>query len=148
MLAGACSWFRPGAAGEPMPADPNAITIVVQNNVMPPTAITVYIIEEGGTSTRLGQVSGASTERFTPRIPPTGRARLYARSSDGGERTSNFVSLRPSQTLEWDLFTNIVTERFGGGVSVLVPFADRFQPDNRSGNEWQIVTARRTQSAQ
>jgi hypothetical protein len=116
MLAGACSWFRPGPAGEAIPPDPDAITIIVQNNVMPPTLVTVYIIEEGGTSTRLGEVSGASTERFTPRIPPTGRAQLYARSSDGGERVSNFVSLRPAQTLEWDLFTNIVTERFGGGA--------------------------------
>jgi hypothetical protein len=116
VLAGASSWLRPGAAGEPMPADPDAITIIVQNNVMPPIPITVYIIEETGTSTRLGQVSGASTERFTPRIPPTGRAQLYARSSDGGERVSNSVSLRPSQTLEWDLFTNVVTERFGGAA--------------------------------
>jgi hypothetical protein len=121
VLAGACSWFRPGATGEPVPADPDAITIIVQNNVMPPTPITVYIIEEGGTSTRLGQVSGASTERFTPRIPPTGRAQLYARSSDGGERTSNFVSLRQSQILEWDLFTNIVTERFGGSARDTAP---------------------------
>jgi archaellum component FlaG (FlaF/FlaG flagellin family) len=114
VLVSGCALFRPGTPGQELPADPDAITVVVRNNLTPPTTLTVYMVTDAGTSTRLGQVTGVTTERFTARVPPVGRARLYARTSDGGERNSNAVSLRPGQVLEWDVFANVISERFGG----------------------------------
>lgn len=113
-MGAACSLFHLGSPGEALPPDPDAVTVIVHNNLTPPAPLTVFIITEGGSTERLGQVGGASTERFTSRVPPAGSARLYARGG-GGERTSRSVALRLGQILEWDLFANFISERFGGG---------------------------------
>src|SRR5690606_3174245 len=66
-------------------------------------------------------MSGSTTQRFVVSVPPVGRVRFYGRTEDGREVASNPVSLRPRQQLEWDVFTNVVTERFGDDVDALIP---------------------------
>jgi hypothetical protein len=114
-----CAALRRGmsGAGEEPPVDPDAITVDVRNNVSPPTGITVYVLTDAGTRYRLGTVTGSSTERFVVDVPPVGRIRFYARTSEGREIASNPVSLRPSQMLEWDLFSNVVSERYGRALT-------------------------------
>jgi hypothetical protein len=98
--------------------DPEAILVHVRNNLSPPTALTVFVITDAGTRARLGTMSGSTTERFVVDVPPVGRVRFYGRTDDGREVASNPVSLRPRQQLEWDVFANVVTERFGEASSL------------------------------
>lgn len=109
------------SAGEEPPVDPDAILVFVRNNLTPPTALTVYVITDSGTRTRLGTMSGSTTDRFVVDVPPVGRARFYGRTDDGREVASNPVSLRPRQQLDWDVFTNVVTERFDDSPPSLTP---------------------------
>lgn len=111
------------SAGEEPPIDPEAITVLVRNNLSPPTALTAFVITDGGTRARLGTMSGSTTETFVVDVPPVGRVRFYGRTDDGREVASNPVSVRPRQRLEWDVFTNVVTERFGGASSLIRPGA-------------------------
>jgi hypothetical protein len=109
------------SAGEGPPPDPDAILVLVRNNLTPPTAITVYVVTDAGTRTRLGTMTGATTEQFVVDVPPVGRARFYGRTDDGREAASNPISLRPRQQLDWDVFTNVVTERFREAPLSLTP---------------------------
>ena len=118
VVGAGCAAIQRGVGQEP-PVDPEAITLDVRNNVSPPTSITVYVFTDAGTRQRIGTVSGSSTDRFVLDVPPVGRVRFYARTAEGGEIASNPVSLRPSQTLEWDLFSNVVSERYGGAARAL-----------------------------
>jgi len=118
-----CSVIRRSieSAGEEPPVDPDAIFVSVRNNLSPPVAMTVFVITDAGTRARLGTMSGSTTQRFVVSVPPVGRVRFYGRTEDGREVASNPVSLRPRQQLEWDVFTNVVTERFGDDVDALIP---------------------------
>jgi hypothetical protein len=123
VLAAGCGAIRRSmeSAGEGPPPDPDAILVLVRNNLTPPTAITVYVVTDAGTRTRLGTMTGATTEQFVVDVPPVGRARFYGRTDDGREAASNPISLRPRQQLDWDVFTNVVTERFREAPAALTP---------------------------
>jgi hypothetical protein len=120
VMAAGCGAIRRSieSAGEEPPVDPEAILVHVRNNLSPPTALTVFVITDAGTRARLGTMSGSTTERFVVDVPPVGRVRFYGRTDDGREVASNPVSLRPRQQLEWDVFANVVTERFGEASSL------------------------------
>jgi hypothetical protein len=113
VLAAGCAALQRSAGQEP-PVDPDAITVEVRNKLTPPTALTVYVVTEAGTRSRLGVVTGSTTGRFVVNVPPLGQVRFYARTSEGGDVASNPVTLRQRQILEWDVFANIVSQRFGG----------------------------------
>lgn len=103
-LASACATAGQGEAS----AEGGAM-IRVQNNLIPPTSLTVYAVGETGTRRLLGSVSPNSTQtlRFEPGAG--GQYRILARTTSGQEILSNPVSVRSGEGIRWDVQANIAT---------------------------------------
>ena len=91
-LSAGCGAIRRSieSAGEEPPVDPDAILVFVRNNLTPPTALTVYVITDTGTRTRLGTMTGSTTDRFVVDVPPVGRARFYGICATGAAGASYY----------------------------------------------------------
>lgn len=88
-------------------------TVVVNNNLSVPTALTVSIVPETGVRRLLGNVSpsGNSTLRYGG--TPIGRYRLVARTTSGAEIVSDPFVFGGGNQVTWDLQSNII--RITGG---------------------------------
>jgi hypothetical protein len=85
-------------------------TLVVDNNVVTPSTLTVYAVPEVGTRTFVSTVTpGArATLRFDP-VGTLGRYRFVAETAGGSEVVSNPVSFSPGATIRWNLSANLST---------------------------------------
>lgn len=98
---GACA---PGAAG----AGGGNTTVRVENNLIPPTSLTVSAVPSGGTRRVLGSVSpnATATLRFNA-VRAADQYRLVAQAASGAEIVSNPVTFSPGATVQWDLRSNV-----------------------------------------
>ncbi len=103
LLLAACAAAVPGAADA-------ELLIRVQNNLVPPTSLTVWAVPATGTRQMLGTVdpSTTATLRFDP-APAAGQYRLMAETTAGTEIVSNPVVLSDAAVVQWDLSSNIAT---------------------------------------
>ena len=102
VLVAACGCATGGVAGEGRP------TVVVDNDVVPPTAVTVYVVDEFENRQLLGDVSPLDQRAFTVRPNSTGQYQLMARTTAGSELVSPRFTLLAGETVEWRLSTNLV----------------------------------------
>lgn len=108
MLAACGTGARGGAPGE-------AVLVQVNNNLIPPTVVSVYIVSEGGGGRRLlGTVTPGSetTLRYTG-VTAGGNYRLVARAMAGRDIPSTPFSLIRGGTVNWDLQSGIATVSSG-----------------------------------
>lgn len=84
------------------------VTIVVNNNLSPPTDASVWIVPQGTRQTLLGSVApGQRTSlRYVHRRGIT-HYRLRARPTGGREIVSNQFSLQPGDEVRWELSANV-----------------------------------------
>ena len=90
---------RAESAGDVAPARRTA-TLVVQNHNF--ADVDIYVVRDGDVSTRLGTVTGESTERFAidPSLFPTGTLRLIGTPIGGsGAARSGPLLVNPGQTI-------------------------------------------------
>lgn len=106
-LLGGCASTANGGGG----GAAGGSAVVVDNNLIPPTALTVYLVPEAGVRRLLGNVSPSQTRTLTIGTAPPGQHQLMARTTSGREIESNVVSFGAADTLRWDLTSNIVTVR-------------------------------------
>ena len=87
-----------------------AVTVVVENNLIPPTSLTVYAVEENGGRRLIGTVnpSGTATLSFEPTFAA---ARYYfaAETTSGADIVSNPLTLANVERVQWDVQANIAT---------------------------------------
>jgi hypothetical protein len=99
-----------GGKGAPLPP----VNIEVQNNLVVPTDVTVWLVSGGGIRQQVGFVPGAQTKTFTI-TPSSGsqRYRLVAERQLARPIRSPSFTLVPEQTgtVTWALIPNIVTFR-------------------------------------
>jgi multidrug efflux pump subunit AcrA (membrane-fusion protein) len=105
-LLGACASGAPGT-GE-------RVNVQVDNDLIPPTVVTVYAVQAPATGARrlVGTVE-PSTDRtlsFDAGFA-AGQYVFVARTTAGREIVSNPVSLSPDVTVVWSLTSNIATTR-------------------------------------
>lgn len=88
--------------------DASAIDVVVDNNLVPSTQVTVWAIPETGTQIRLGNVAPGQqgTLRYTPRTNALSY-RLRAQTTAGRDIFSNPINLVGANQVSWNLQTNI-----------------------------------------
>lgn len=110
LLAG-CGSGAEREAGEPEPG--SQVAIEVQNNLVPPTSLTVWSHADTGSRQLLGTVSPRSERTFEVSLARVGRRlQLVAETTDGGKLFSRaFVVSRDAIVVEWDLNLNSVTVR-------------------------------------
>lgn len=104
-LTAACGgkMVRSEAVGE-------GVAIRVNNNVLPPTSLTVFAVSETGSRQILGSVSPSSTKTFNydPVSLSSSRFRLLARTTTGKELASQPFTLTGTAGLEWQVNSNSI----------------------------------------
>ena len=82
-------------------------TVVVENNLSPPTQVTVYASSSLGDRTRVGVVPPGATRplRFPAGIG-SGQIRLIALGDGGRQVASQPIPLRGGERVTWSLFAN------------------------------------------
>jgi hypothetical protein len=83
-------------------------TVVVENDLAPPTAITVYVVDEFDNRRSLGNVSPLDQRAFRLPESSSGQYRLVARTTSGSEITSQRFALFAGETADWRLSANLV----------------------------------------
>ena len=83
--------------------------VEVQNDLIPPASLTIYLVPESGVRHILGDVGPSQTRVLNIRDPLPGQHRFMARTTSGSEIVSNPFAVSASDTLRWDLSSNIVT---------------------------------------
>lgn len=104
MLAAAvagCATTGAGAEGETV--------LIVENNLLPPTSLTVRAIPDSGTRLLVGLVDPGETARLRFRAGMSGQYRFVAEAGGGQSVVSNPISVVRGDTLRWDIRSNIVT---------------------------------------
>ena len=103
-----------GAGAEPGEAAPgDRIAVEVQNNLVPPTSLTVWSVSDTGTRQMLGTVSPSETRTLRMSVPRLGSEyQLIAETTSGEEIVSRtFVMTGDVGAVGWDLTTNAVNLR-------------------------------------
>jgi hypothetical protein len=95
---------RQAATGED-----RTVQVTVENNLQPPTAVTVYIGEQIGTRRTLGDVGSLDTRTFSYEpATRTGTYRLVARTTAGAELVSDPITLYAGESVRWQLRGNVI----------------------------------------
>lgn len=82
----------------------SGVTVEVNNDLVPPAQITVFIVPETGTRRRLGTVpqGGQRSFSFDPRVPSM-QFRLLAEATGGSNSQSNPFPLAGASRVQWDV---------------------------------------------
>ncbi|MDB4948958.1 MAG: hypothetical protein JWM27_1607 [Gemmatimonadetes bacterium] len=109
VLAAAASACASGAAGS-QAGSANSISVRVNNDLVVPSVLSVYILNDLGQRRLIGSVpsNGSTTLRYDASLS-SGRYRLLARTTGGAEIASNPITVSAGETLVWRLASNIVT---------------------------------------
>jgi hypothetical protein len=103
LLAACGTGARGGSAGEP-------VLVRVNNNLVAPTVISVYLVPEVGGRRLLGTVTPGSQATLRYSGSTIGvNFRLVARTTGGTEIPSTPFSVRQGETVHWDLQSRIAT---------------------------------------
>ena len=90
--------------------DGEGVAVEVENNLIPSTSLTVWMVSRTGTRNMLGTVSPGETDVLTTTGLFDGDYRLMAETTAGEELWSNsFYVGDTSDTVTWDMNANIVT---------------------------------------
>ena len=101
VLAGACATAQPGAQ--------SVVNIVVENNTIPSSPVTVYLVPTSGIERMLGTATSSRTTSLEYRgLPAVGTHYLVARPVSGRNIVSNTFLMDGVQALEWSLASNFV----------------------------------------
>jgi hypothetical protein len=88
----------------------NRISVRVRNDLVVPSVLTVFIVDDLGTRRLLGNVPAGATTTLSYDPPlASGRYRLVARTTSGAEISSPPITVTAGETVVWRLSTNIVT---------------------------------------
>lgn len=110
VFAGGCATGGAAAGG-----DANT-TLIVKNDLIPPTSLTIYAFPEFGGRVRVGTVNPGATATLPFRASAaTGEYRFVGQTTAGNEIASTPVTFSPGATLRWDLTSNIATVVDPGG---------------------------------
>lgn len=91
------------------------IALVINNNLIPPTSLTVHLVSSrGGSRQLLGSVSSGERRTLSYRGPtPIGEYRLVAQAPGRGVVASQPFILADAAGLVWELAQNVI--RYEGG---------------------------------
>jgi hypothetical protein len=101
-----CAMGGMGAAGE------GSVAVEVENNLIPPTSLSVYAVPETGARRLIGVVDPSETR--TLRFDPVGAAREYrfaAETTSGADIVSNPLVIGANDAVRWDVTANLAVIR-------------------------------------
>ncbi|MGK7313458.1 MAG: hypothetical protein ACN0LA_14675 [Candidatus Longimicrobiales bacterium M2_2A_002] len=105
---GACASSRSMEEG----ASGSEVGVMVENNAVPPAALTIWMVKDNGMRQRLGTVRPNGTERYRYNVPGIGEYRLVGTARIGQDVSSQYFTLSDnSQSVTWDIAANSVVVR-------------------------------------
>jgi len=98
-----------GGGAEPQAAAGEGVTIVVNNDLVPPDNLTIYINPEQGSRRRLGVVApnGTGTFSYSPGVTASDH-RIVAERAGGGSNSSNPFVLTGVTRVTWSVSGPVV----------------------------------------
>ncbi|MGQ0815345.1 MAG: hypothetical protein ACT4O1_12955 [Gemmatimonadota bacterium] len=86
------------------------LPIRINNNLIPPSSLTIFLVPASGIEHNLGDVIGSGQHQLMFRgLPPSGEYQLVARRSDGRAMASRVIVLDQNVTaIHWDLQQNFL----------------------------------------
>lgn len=109
LLAGSFAVGCASAGAGTAPGTEGNTTLRLENNLIPPAALTIYAVPETGARRLIGSVSSGETATLRFDAFNFGRYRFLAETTAGAEIASNPVSFSPGATIRWGLSANIAT---------------------------------------
>ena len=101
----------------------SSVDVHIDNNLIPPSMITVYFVPEAGIERMIGTVVPGTKKILQYKgLRPVGEYRLVARLTNNSNVVSNVIVMDNVAVLEWSLATNylqVVATRSGGDSSAL-----------------------------
>lgn len=101
LLVAACASTRENAPG-------SEVSVRVENDLIPPTTLSVYAIPESGSRQLLGVVRPSQTQTLTFRPSFPGQFQFVAETTGGQEIVSNTISLGQGDGAVWSINSNII----------------------------------------
>ena len=109
---GGCAPATPPAAtaapGAAAAVAEGAKVVRVQNNLIPPTSMTVYAVPQTGVRQMLGVLQASETKAFTLEPAAVGQYRLVGQVSAGSEVVSPDFTFAGTRGVTWDMNSNLV----------------------------------------
>lgn len=99
VLGGCIPFGQRGPSGE-------QITLRVQNDLDPPTALTAYVVPQGGEPRLLGPVEPGATQTFFFEPLPVAGYHFLATTTAGRDITSEPAALTANSMVVWELEEN------------------------------------------
>jgi hypothetical protein len=100
-----------------------SVDVHIDNNLIPPSMITVYFVPEAGIERMIGTVVPGTRKILQYKgLRPVGEYRLVARLTNNSNVVSNVIVMDNVAVLEWSLATNylqVVATRSGGDSPAL-----------------------------
>ena len=94
-----------------------SVDVHIENNLIPPSTVTVYFVPEAGIERMIGTVVPATTKTLQYRgLQPVGEYRLVARGTNNSNVVSSVVVMDNVAAIDWSLATNylqVVATRTG-----------------------------------
>jgi len=95
-----------------------AVDVHIENNLIPPSMVTVYFVPEAGIERMIGTVVPSTTKVLQYKgLQPVGEYRLVARGTNNNNVVSSVVVMDNVAVIQWSLATNyleVVATRRGG----------------------------------
>jgi hypothetical protein len=84
------------------------VQVTVENNLIPPTSLSVYAVPEVGSRRLVGNVTPGQTSTLSFSGRTAEQYRFVAQTTAGQEIASNTITLGPGSAAIWDVSSNIV----------------------------------------
>lgn len=101
LLIAACASTRENAPG-------SEVSVQVENDLIPPTTLTIYAIPESGARQSLGVVRPSQSQTLTFRPSFEGQYQFVAETTGGRQIVSNTISLGQGDAAVWNINSNII----------------------------------------
>ena len=84
-----------------------SVDVHIENNLIPPSMVTVYFVPEAGIERMIGTVVPATTKVLQYKgLQPVGEYRLVARGTNNSNVVSSVVVMDNVAAIQWSLATN------------------------------------------
>jgi hypothetical protein len=110
LVLGACATSPRAAAPNAQVVAQNKVQVRVQNNLVPSTGVTVWVVPETGAKQLLGNLNPSASGTFSFPATNTAQFVLVARTTGGMEIRSRAFSIASgSDVVTWDMYSNSVS---------------------------------------
>jgi hypothetical protein len=94
----------------PAESSGETLDIRVNNNLVPPTILTISLVPTSGVERNLGEAWSSRVSNFRySGLAPRGQYRLYGRAANNRQMASEILVLDGVRAIEWNLQSNRVT---------------------------------------